>query len=125
MADDVDKRSDRTLHCSFCGKSQHEAHKLIAGPSVFICNECVSLCNDILADEGGDNTTEGNKTISNPRDIHHELNQYVIGQEYAKKVLAVSVYNHYKRLQSMSGEQDVDIAKSLSLIHISEPTRPY
>lgn len=116
MADKDTQAHDPNLCCSFCGKSQREARKLIAGPSVFICNECIELCNTILAEEIESDVTEDNKKITTPSEIHHELNQYVIGQEHAKKVLAVSVYNHYKRLQSQNEKHDVDITKSNILL---------
>ena len=107
---------DKLLYCSFCGKSQRETRKLIAGPSVYICNECVDLCNDILA-EGLDNTlVSAEGEVPSPRDIHRELDGYVVGQEHAKKVLSVSVYNHYKRLHSAGGSQEVEIAKSNILL---------
>jgi len=92
---------DKLLYCSFCGKSQHEVRKLIAGPSVFICDECIELCNDIIREEGAGSEaarTDRNK-LPTPHEIRQSLDQYVIGQEPAKKILSVAVYNHYKRLE--------------------------
>src|SRR4029078_5829057 len=88
----------KILYCSFCGKSQHEVRKLIAGPSVFICDECVELCNDIIREELEDKAAAARSHLPKPREIMDVLDQYVIGQNRAKKVLAVAVYNHYKRL---------------------------
>ncbi len=102
-----DKNNDKTddngklLYCSFCGKSQHEVRKLIAGPSVFICDECVELCNDIIREEVQESTEESNEAkLPTPHEIHRQLDDYVIGQEAAKKYLSVAVYNHYKRLNN-------------------------
>lgn len=108
----------RPLHCSFCGKSQNEVHKLIAGPSVFICDECVGLCNDIIQEETVDTaSSEKGSRLPSPREILEFLNGYVIGQELAKKALSVAVYNHYKRLQYASrGGQDVELSKSNILL---------
>lgn len=109
----------QTLYCSFCGKSQHEVKKLIAGPSVFVCNECVELCNDIISEEehGGETvvSADGGR-LPNPKEIHELLNQYVVGQVQAKKVLSVAVYNHYKRLNHKPREGDVELAKSNILL---------
>src|ERR1043165_6566099 len=93
---------DKLLYCSFCGKSQHEVRKLIAGPSVLICNECIELCNDIIREEAGSGEAAraDRSKLPTPHDIRQILNQYVIGQEPAKKILSVAVYNHYKRLES-------------------------
>ncbi|MEN8215582.1 MAG: ATP-dependent Clp protease ATP-binding subunit ClpX [Pseudomonadota bacterium] len=104
----------RMLYCSFCGKSKHEVHKLIAGPSVFICDECVGLCNDIIVQEVAPESVEPDNSqhLPTPHEINQHLNQYVIGQEYAKKVLSVAVYNHYKRLETHSQNDEVEIAKS-------------
>ena len=91
--------SDKLLYCSFCGKSQHEVKKLIAGPSVFICDECIDLCTDIIQEEIAKlPASEGGDAIPTPHEIRANLDQYVIGQDLAKKTLAVAVYNHYKRL---------------------------
>jgi len=106
----------KLLYCSFCGKSQHEVRKLIAGPSVFICDECVDLCNDIIREEIEESVSEVTSKLPKPREIKGILDQYVIGQEQAKKVLSVSVYNHYKRLESGDTKEDVEIAKSNILL---------
>jgi len=111
------EHSNQTLYCSFCGKSQHEVVKLIAGPAVFICNECVDLCIDIIREENKERDTKA-AGIPSPRDIAATLDSYVIGQTQAKKVLAVAVHNHYKRLANGagSGRGDVEIAKSNVLL---------
>ncbi len=115
----ADKQSnDKLLYCSFCGKSQHEVKKLIAGPSVFICDECVELCNDIIREEVQNEASgEGRSDLPVPHEIKEILDQYVIGQEKAKKILAVAVYNHYKRLRNhtKSGE-DIELSKSNILL---------
>ncbi|MFO1431119.1 MAG: ATP-dependent Clp protease ATP-binding subunit ClpX [Candidatus Competibacteraceae bacterium] len=110
---------DKLLYCSFCGKSQHEVRKLIAGPNVFICDECVELCNDIIREEMEDNTPVTGSRLPKPQEIKQVLGEYVIGQEHAKKVLAVAVYNHYKRLelQHRSGKNtEVEVSKSNILL---------
>lgn len=111
--------NDKLLYCSFCGKSQHEVRKLIAGPSVFICDECVELCNDILREEvssTGEGKGEGDR-LPTPREICQVLDQYVIGQDLAKRALSVAVYNHYKRLrQPGTQNDDVELAKSNILL---------
>jgi ATP-dependent Clp protease ATP-binding subunit ClpX len=110
--------SDRLLYCSFCGKSQHEVRKLIAGPSVFICDECVELCNDIIREEIQEKPVSGGgSSLPTPHDINAILDEYVIGQELAKKILSVAVYNHYKRLeQETIRTSDVELAKSNVLL---------
>ena len=115
----ADKGSgDKLLYCSFCGKSQHEVRKLIAGPSVFICDECVELCNDIIREEiqQADSQKTTGSELPTPHEISGILDQYVIGQGQAKKALAVAVYNHYKRLRSNSGSGEVELAKSNILL---------
>ena len=116
MSDDRYKKGDDTgklLYCSFCGKSQHEVRKLIAGPSVFVCDECVDLCNDIIREEIQEKDTDsGSRKLPIPAEIKGTLDEYVIGQESAKKVLAVAVYNHYKRLNYDKGSEDVELGKS-------------
>ena len=116
MADDQSGKGDdssKLLYCSFCGKSQHEVRKLIAGPSVFVCDECVELCNDIIREEVAENTeTSGESKLPVPQEINATLNEYVIGQEHAKRVLAVAVYNHYKRLNYNGKKDDVELSKS-------------
>jgi len=112
-----DKGDDsKLLYCSFCGKSQHEVRKLIAGPNVFICDECVELCNDIIREEMEDKAPSGSNKLPKPHDIRKVLNEYVIGQNRAKKVLAVAVYNHYKRLELQGVKSDVEITKSNILL---------
>ena len=109
---------EKLLYCSFCGKSQHEVRKLIAGPSVFICDECIELCNDIIREET--QTEHGSKGAKSDLPVPHEirtiLDQYVIGQDIAKKILSVAVYNHYKRLKTLSKNDDVELAKSNILL---------
>ncbi len=107
---------NRTLHCSFCGKNQHEVRKLIAGPSVFICDECVELCNDIIREEIEESDSEGNANLPVPAEINQSLDDYVIGQERAKRILSVAVYNHYKRLNNRTGKEDIELAKSNVLL---------
>jgi ATP-dependent Clp protease ATP-binding subunit ClpX len=120
MSDDTRGRGEdgKLLYCSFCGKSQHEVRKLIAGPSVFICDECVELCNDIIREELDDRSEQGDTKLPKPQEIKDVLDEYVIGQQRAKKVLSVAVYNHYKRLDSRaSGDKDdIELAKSNILL---------
>jgi ATP-dependent Clp protease ATP-binding subunit ClpX len=121
MSDDSRGKTDdgKLLYCSFCGKSQHEVRKLIAGPSVFICDECVELCNDIIREELDDRAERGREKLPKPHEIKAVLDEYVIGQQTAKKILSVAVYNHYKRLETRTrdkGKQEVEIAKSNILL---------
>ncbi len=113
-----DNNGEKLLYCSFCGKSQHEVRKLIAGPSVFICDECVELCDDIIREEIQDETGpgSGDDAFPVPSEIHAGLEDYVIGQANAKKVLSVAVYNHYKRIENEDKVDEVDISKSNSLL---------
>jgi ATP-dependent Clp protease ATP-binding subunit ClpX len=104
--------SEKLLYCSFCGKSQHEVKKLIAGPSVYVCDECVELCNDIILEELEDETSTAVKKLPTPREINAILDDYVIGQARAKKILAVAVYNHYKRLEVKHKKDEVELSKS-------------
>ncbi|MDH5777537.1 MAG: ATP-dependent Clp protease ATP-binding subunit ClpX [Gammaproteobacteria bacterium] len=119
MSDDKNTSGEngKLLYCSFCGKSQHEVRKLIAGPSVFICDECVELCNDIIREEVQEQSSSvsGSK-LPTPHEINLILDEYVIGQERAKKVLSVAVYNHYKRLETTSKKDEVELAKSNILL---------
>ncbi|MFW5951299.1 MAG: ClpX C4-type zinc finger protein, partial [Gemmatimonadota bacterium] len=108
--------SDKHLRCSFCGKSKDSVKKFISGPSVYICNECVSLCNEILAEEEEREAAEAMPRIPTPREIKGTLDEYVIGQEEAKKSLAVAVYNHYKRVNNNGILDDVEIEKSNILL---------
>ena len=108
--------SSKILYCSFCGKSQHEVRKLIAGPSVFICDECVELCNDIIREELEEKSQSARSALPKPREILDVLDQYVIGQPRAKKTLAVAVYNHYKRIESRQKSDEVELAKSNILL---------
>ncbi|HQO30018.1 MAG TPA: ClpX C4-type zinc finger protein, partial [Accumulibacter sp.] len=111
--------SEKLLYCSFCGKSQHEVKKLIAGPAVYICDECIELCNDIVRDEvAGEQGGKGNKSdLPTPKEISALLDQYVIGQDQAKRILSVAVYNHYKRLRHYGKtSDDVELAKSNILL---------
>ncbi|MCH8057371.1 MAG: ATP-dependent Clp protease ATP-binding subunit ClpX [Proteobacteria bacterium] len=117
MSDQKNKSPDgKILYCSFCGKSQHEVRKLIAGPSVYVCDECVELCNDIIREELEDAGSRDRENLPNPHDIHGFLDDFVIGQEHAKKVLSVAVYNHYKRLESSNRKDEVELAKSNILL---------
>ena len=119
MSEDRQSRSgdsSKILYCSFCGKSQHEVRKLIAGPSVYICDECVELCNDIIREELEEKNATARNHLPKPREIMDVLDQYVIGQGRAKKVLAVAVYNHYKRLEARQRQDEVELAKSNILL---------
>ncbi len=117
MSDDKSNSKDeKLLYCSFCGKSQHEVRKLIAGPSVFICDECVDLCNDIIREEINEKGEDSESKLPIPQEIYQVLDEYVIGQERAKKVLSVAVYNHYKRLEVGHIKDDIELSKSNILL---------
>ena len=120
MSDETSGKDEgKLLYCSFCGKSQHEVRKLIAGPSVFVCDECVELCNDIIREELDERADQARDDLPRPHEIKQTLDDYVIGQDQAKKVLAVAVYNHYKRLQNLSSDpsrDDIELAKSNILL---------
>ncbi len=118
MSDDPRGRTDdgKLLYCSFCGKSQHEVRKLIAGPTVFICDECVELCMDIIREENKSSLVKSRDGVPTPMEICAVLDDYVIGQDYAKRVLSVAVHNHYKRLNHSSKNSDVELAKSNILL---------
>jgi len=113
---DIDKEEKEKLFCSFCGKNQHEVRKLIAGPTVFICDECVELCTDIIKEESKTSLIKSSTNVPSPSEIFDFLDTYVIGQSAAKKVLAVAVYNHYKRLNHKPSSTDVELAKSNILL---------
>jgi ATP-dependent Clp protease ATP-binding subunit ClpX len=119
MTDDRKPRSSdptKVLYCSFCGKSQHEVTKLIAGPSVFICDECVTLCNDIIREELQEKAGVARSHLPKPKEILEVLDQYVIGQPRAKKTLSVAVYNHYKRIESRAKNDEIELSKSNILL---------
>ncbi len=118
MADDNDGNGEgKLLHCNFCGKSQHEVRKLIAGPSVYVCDECVELCNDIIREELQESREETeDRKLPTPMEIKNILDEYVIGQQRAKRVLSVAVYNHYKRLNYTGKKDDVELQKSNILL---------
>ena len=110
------KDSNKLLHCSFCGKNQNEVNKLIAGPSVFICDECVDLCNEIIRDELEEKSLQSRENLPKPKEIKENLDEYVIGQDHAKRLLSVAVYNHYKRLNSKDTKNNVELNKSNVLL---------
>src|ERR1700737_1892051 len=117
MADKKGSNSEKLLYCSFCGQEQHGGEKLVSGPSVFICDECIDLCNEIIRDEAaGADTGLSKSDLPSPQEIRDILDQYVIGQERAKKILAVAVYNHYKRLKHLDKKDDVELSKSNILL---------
>jgi len=113
---DGGKSDGKLLYCSFCGKSQHEVRKLIAGPSVFVCDECVDLCNDIITEELEEKDESESKNLPIPKEINDFLDDYVIDQTAAKRVLSVAVYNHYKRMESNVGKDDIELSKSNILL---------
>ncbi|HEX6082113.1 MAG TPA: ClpX C4-type zinc finger protein, partial [Methylomirabilota bacterium] len=104
------------LKCSFCGKSQNDVRKLIAGPTVYICDECIELCNDIIAEEWEEEKSRELRSLPKPAEIKNVLDQYVVGQERAKKILAVAVHNHYKRIEAGSEAGDVELQKANILL---------
>ena len=108
--------SKSTLYCSFCGKSQHEVRKLIAGPTVFICDECVELCMDIIREENKSSMLKTSEGVPTPQEIHDVLEDYVIGQAHAKRVLSVAVHNHYKRLNHSAKNAEIELSKSNILL---------
>jgi ATP-dependent Clp protease ATP-binding subunit ClpX len=118
MSDKKSSSGEKLLYCSFCGKSQHEVKKLIAGPSVFICDECIDLCNDIIRDETSnvESVTGAKSDLPTPHEIAELLDQYVIGQLTAKRILSVAVYNHYKRLKHLGKKDDIELSKSNILL---------
>ena len=116
MIKSTSDNSKNTLYCSFCGKSQHEVKKLIAGPTVFICDECVELCMDIIKEENKSHVLKTNSGVPSPSDIEQTLNDYVIGQDKAKRILSVAVHNHYKRLHHISKSNDIELSKSNILL---------
>ncbi len=116
MSNERKGEDGKLLYCSFCGKSQHEVRKLIAGPSVFVCDECVELCNDIIREEMQEKSAAVGNKLPTPREINAVLDEYVIGQVNAKKVLSVAVYNHYKRLDASTRKDEVELSKSNILL---------
>jgi ATP-dependent Clp protease ATP-binding subunit ClpX len=118
MSEKKSSSGEKLLYCSFCSKSQHEVKKLIAGPSVFICDECIGLCNDIIRDEASsiEPVADARSSLPTPQEISELLDQYVIGQQTAKRILSVAVYNHYKRLKHLGKKDDVELTKSNILL---------
>src|SRR5256885_9431842 len=113
------REGNGTLKCSFCGKSQNDVRKLIAGPTVYICDECIELCNDIIAEEWEEEKSREIRALPKPAEIKNVLDQYVIGQERAKKILAVAVHNHYKRIESGSEAGEGELQKSNILLIVA------
>src|SRR5258707_4979317 len=110
------REGNGTLKCSFCGKSQNDVRKLIAGPTVYICDECIELCNDIIAEEWEEEKSREIRSLPKPAEIKSALDQYVVGQERAKKILAVAVHNHYKRIEAGSEAGEVELQKANILL---------
>src|SRR3989475_8507977 len=104
------------LRCSFCGKSPEEVQRLIAGPTVYICDECIDLCNEILLEEGGAEPRQARKRLWTPKELKHQLDDYIIGQTQAKKILSVAVYNHYKRIEANADHSEIELQKSNVLL---------
>src|SRR2546421_12987625 len=110
------REGNGALKCSFCGKSQNDVRKLIAGPTVYICDECIELCNDIIAEEWEEEKSREIRSLPKPAEIKSALDQYVIGQERAKKIISVAVHNHYKRIESGNDNGDVELQKTNNLL---------
>src|ERR671931_2247673 len=104
------------LRCSFCGKAPEDVQRLIAGPTVYICDECIDLCNEILREEGGAEPKTARTRLWTPKELHHKLDDYIIGQTQAKKILSVAVYNHYKRIEANAGRSEIELQKSNVLL---------
>ena len=123
----TEKNNKNILYCSFCGKSQHEVRKLIAGPTVFICDECVELCMDIIKEENKSSLVKNQDGVPTPKEICTVLDEYVIGQKFAKEVLSVAVHNHYKRLNEIyskhTGKSPDDIKKALERDNFMSPNK--
>src|SRR5438105_9975827 len=104
------------LRCSFCGKSQEEVKRLIAGPAAYICDECINLCNDIILEEGAADQSKARRHLLTPKELNNKLDEYIIGQTKAKKILSVAVYNHYKRIEANAGRSEIELQKSNVLL---------
>ncbi|MGC4099431.1 MAG: ClpX C4-type zinc finger protein [Nitrospira sp.] len=117
------EKMDRHLRCSFCGKSRDEVRKLIAGPTVYICDECVNLCNDIIAEDWEEAKEEISSKLKKPAEIKHHLDQYVIGQERAKRILSVAVHNHYKRISSKEKRSMISNSRRATFLWWGQPAQ--